>query len=127
MVNLSHIAFQHRHRNGKRPRKQPACCKKWLPEREELLSKRPVLDAVTNMQDESTGLVTGMWSFGNMKLDDINHNGKLGITADTLVPKGSTLSPESPAADTDNTKSIGKLLWLVTLGLQASMAKLNQL
>ena len=34
-------------------------------------------------------------------------SGKLGITADILVPNGSTLSPESPAADTDNTKSIG--------------------
>ena len=31
-------------------------------------------------------------------------SGKLRITADTLVPNG---SPESPAADTDNTKSIG--------------------
>jgi len=39
-----------------------------------------VLDAITNMQDESTGLATGMWSSGNMELDDIDHNGVCDIS-----------------------------------------------
>jgi len=39
-----------------------------------------VLDAITNMEDESTGLATGMWSSGNMELDDIDHNGVCNIS-----------------------------------------------
>ena len=39
-----------------------------------------MLDAITNMEDESTGLATGMWSSGNMELDDIDHNGVCNIS-----------------------------------------------
>ena len=39
-----------------------------------------MLDAITNTQDESTGLATVMWSSGNMELDGIDHNGVCDIS-----------------------------------------------
>ena len=39
-----------------------------------------MLDVITKMQDESTGLATVMWSSGNMELDDIDHNGVCDIS-----------------------------------------------
>ena len=67
-------------RCNKRARKQPACCKNWSPETEELRPKRPVLDVVTNRQDESTGLALGISSPGNKELSDIDHSGVCDIS-----------------------------------------------
>ena len=66
-------------RCNKRARKQPACCKNWSPETEELRPKRPVLN-VTNRQDESIGLAMGISSPGNKELSDIDHSGVCDIS-----------------------------------------------